>query len=135
MFDNGQPQTGAAHTSAARFIDAVKALKKTRQMPFGNANPFIPEVDANLLVRSLGRHHNAAGFRAVLDCIVQQIHRRLLHQIGIHAGGQPLIAVQHNFDLLGIGIGAAQLDRIAQHTVHRAALQPKVGTAMVLFQP
>jgi hypothetical protein len=45
MFDNGKPQTRAAHCATADLVHAVKPLEQPLQMFFGNAHAPIFNAD------------------------------------------------------------------------------------------
>ena len=83
MFDDGQPQAGAAELAAARLVHPVEPFEQTGEMLFGDAHALVLEADLDFIVHGQRLDLDGAFGRAVLDRIVQQVHRGLLQQGGI----------------------------------------------------
>ena len=78
VLDDGQPQAGTAELAAARFVHPVEPFKQARKMFFGNAHALVREADLDFIVHGQRPDPDDTFGWAVLDRIVQQVHRGLL---------------------------------------------------------
>ena len=74
MFHNCQTEAGAPNAIvAARFVDAVEALKNARQLVFGNPNSIVAHAQDDFLVALPGNQPNFAMLTRIFHGVVEQI--------------------------------------------------------------
>src|SRR5262249_13636122 len=70
---NAQPQASASLSSAASFVNPIKALKDTSLLLGWNSDARISDKKARVPVLSPGFHHDAAASGRVFDSVVEQV--------------------------------------------------------------
>ena len=89
VFDDRQPQSGAAEVSGARFIDPIKALGETRQIFFRNSRARVTDGDFDLRSAAVLRRNQCRGKRdftaqgGVFECVIDEIDEQLLQSVKV----------------------------------------------------